>query len=55
MSDMDQPQSGLPEGVYTGVLHEGPLVETHSRRPMTVRWTHIALPSTDIDASIRWY
>lgn len=55
MSDMDQPQPGLPEGVYTGMSHEGPLVETHSRRPTTVRWTHIALPTTDIDASIRWY
>jgi catechol 2,3-dioxygenase-like lactoylglutathione lyase family enzyme len=25
------------------------------RRPTTVRWTHIALPSTDLDASIAWY
>jgi catechol 2,3-dioxygenase-like lactoylglutathione lyase family enzyme len=24
-------------------------------RPTTVRWTHIALPSVDIDASIAWY
>ncbi|MEZ5249353.1 MAG: VOC family protein [Ilumatobacteraceae bacterium] len=38
-----------------GVQHDGPLEETHQLRPTTVRWTHIALPSTDIDASIRWY
>lgn len=58
MSDTQQPsagQPGLPEGVYTGVAHDGPLTETHALRPTTVRWTHIALPSTDIDASIRWY
>ena len=24
-------------------------------RPSSVRWTHVALPSVDIDASIRWY
>jgi lactoylglutathione lyase len=24
-------------------------------RPTTVRWTHIALPSSDIDRSIAWY
>ena len=24
-------------------------------RPATVRWTHIALPATDIDATIQWY
>lgn len=27
----------------------------HSVHPPTARWTHIALPSTDIDASIAWY
>ncbi|MCB1000886.1 MAG: VOC family protein [Acidimicrobiales bacterium] len=45
----------LVEGVAPGVQHDGPLEETHQLRPTTVRWTHIALPSTDIDASIRWY
>jgi catechol 2,3-dioxygenase-like lactoylglutathione lyase family enzyme len=29
--------------------------ERHALRPTTPRWTHIALPATDIDASIRWY
>ena len=24
-------------------------------RPTTMRWTHIALPATDIDATIAWY
>ena len=24
-------------------------------RPTSIRWTHIALPSSDIDASIAWY
>ena len=29
---------------------------THDRlRPDSVRWTHIALPCTDIDATIAWY
>jgi len=28
---------------------------THRLLPTTARWTHIALPSTDIDASIDWY
>ena len=23
--------------------------------PATARWTHIALPSSDLDASITWY
>jgi lactoylglutathione lyase len=25
------------------------------RRPTTARWTHIALPATDIDTTIAWY
>ena len=31
--------------------------DTHADRvrPGSVRWTHIALPSTDIDKSIEWY
>jgi len=50
-----QPQHGLAEGVHTGVTHGGRLAETHSLRPTTVRWTHIALPSTNMDASVAWY
>jgi lactoylglutathione lyase len=29
--------------------------ETQRLRPGTVRWTHIALPCTDMDATIAWY
>ena len=29
--------------------------QRHSLLPRSPRWTHIALPSTDIDASIAWY
>lgn len=27
----------------------------HAIRPPVARWTHIALPATDIDATIAWY
>jgi lactoylglutathione lyase len=27
----------------------------HNTGPRTARWTHIALPATDLDASIAWY
>ena len=29
--------------------------DTQRRRPASVRWTHIALPCTDMDATIAWY
>ena len=29
--------------------------ERHHRRPSSVRWTHIALPVSDMDKSIAWY
>ena len=28
---------------------------THNLLPKSPRWTHIALPATNIDASIAWY
>ena len=29
--------------------------DTERLRPSSVRWTHIALPCTDMDATIQWY
>lgn len=44
MSDFEGKPTGSPPGTPLNTIH-----------PTTPRWTHIALPSSDIDASIAWY
>jgi len=44
VSDVPLPPPGRPATTPVHTVH-----------PPTARWTHIALPSTDIDASIAWY
>ena len=51
-ANADMAQNGLPEqSTLAGTVSD---VE-HTTGPRGPRWTHIALPSTDIDRSIEWY
>ena len=41
---------------YRRVTPVSDMAETTGRlRPASVRWTHIALPATDMDKTIAWY
>ncbi len=40
---------------YADLAVPEPEIDANRLRPRSVRWTHVALPCLDIDASIAWY